>query len=81
MLKTTSIGIYNGCSLKIENAKLNITSEENYGIRNDIGSEEGVTSIKNSDVTVKAGIGEDLYDGIFSSGIDMTIESSNVDIV
>ena len=81
VLKTTSIGIYNGGSLKIENAKLNITSEENYGIRNDIGIEEGVTSIKNSDVTVKAGIGEDLYDGIFSSGIDMTIESSNVDIV
>ena len=81
VLKTTSIGIYNGGSLKIENAKLNITSEENYGIRNDIGSEEGVTSIKNSDVTVKAGIGEDLYDGIFSGGIDMTIESSNVDIV
>ena len=81
VLKTTSIGIYNGGSLKIENAKLNITSEENYGIRNDIGIEEGVTSIKNSDVTVKAGIGEDLYDGIFSDGIDMTIESSNVDIV
>ena len=81
VLKTTSIGIYNGGSLKIENAKLNITSEENYGIRNDIGIEEGVTSIKNSDVTVKAGIGEDLYDGIFSGGIDMTIESSNVDIV
>ena len=81
VLKTTSIGIYNGGSLKIENAKLNITSEKNYGIRNDIGSEEGVTSIKNSDVTVKAGIGEDLYDGIFSGGIDMTIESSNVDIV
>ena len=81
VLKTTSIGIYNGGSLKIENAKLNITSEENYGIRNDIGIEEGVTSIKNSDVTVKAGIGEDLYDGIFSDGIDMNIESSNVDIV
>ena len=81
VLKTTSIGIYNGGSLKIENAKLNITSEENYGIRNDIGIEEGVTSIKNSDVTVKAGIGEDVYDGIFSGGIDMTIESSNVDIV
>ena len=81
VLKTTSIGIYNGGSLKIENAKLNITSEKNYGIRNDIGIEEGVTSIKNSDVTVKAGIGEDLYDGIFSGGIDMTIESSNVDIV
>ena len=81
VFKTTDIGIYNTGSLKIENAKLNITSEENYGIRNDIGSEEGVTSIKNSDVTVKAGIGEDLYDGIFSSGIDMTIESSNVDIV
>ena len=29
VLKTTSIGIYNGGSLKIENAKLNITSEEN----------------------------------------------------
>ena len=81
VLKTTSIGIYNTGSLKIENAKLNITSEENYGIRNDIGIEEGVTSIKNSDVTVKAGIGEDLYDGIFSDGIDMNIESSNVDIV
>ena len=81
VFKTTDIGIYNTGSLKIENAKLNITSEENYGIRNDIGSEEGVTSIKNSDVTVKAGTGEDLYDGIYSSGIDMTIESSNVDIV
>ena len=81
VFKTTDIGIYNTGSLKIENAKLNITSEENYGIRNDIGSEEGVTSIKNSDVTVKAGTGEDLYDGIFSGGIDMTIESSNVDIV
>ena len=81
VFKTTDIGIYNTGSLKIENAKLNITSEKNYGIRNDIGSEEGVTSIKNSDVTVKAGKGEGLYDGIFSSGIDMTIESSNVDIV
>ena len=29
VLKTTSIGIYNGGSMKIENAKLNITSEEN----------------------------------------------------
>ena len=77
---TSSEGILNIGSLKVESAKINIVSEDDRGIWiKNRSTEGGITSIKNSDITIKAGIGEDIYDGILSEN-DMTIQNSNMDI-
>ncbi len=77
---TSSEGICNIGSLKVESAKINIVSEDDRGIWiKNRSTEGGITSIKNSDITIKAGIGEDIYDGILSEN-DMTIQNSNMDI-
>ena len=77
---TSSEGIYNIGSLKVESAKINIVSEDDRGIWiKNRSTEGGITSIKNSDITIKAGIGEDICDGILSEN-DMTIQNSNMDI-
>ena len=77
---TSSEGIYIEGSLKVENAKVNIVSESDRGIwilnRSTSG---GITSVTDSSVTIKAGIGEDIEDGILSEN-DMTIRNSIIDI-
>ena len=71
-------------SLKIENAKVNVSSKSNRGIwTNTVGRNlakgDEVTSIKNSNVTINAGTGKSWCDGIYSYG-NIVIESSTVDI-
>lgn len=66
---------------KAENAKMNIVSKQDRGIWVSTYDKDGVTSIKNSDITIKAGTGTDICDGILSeSKAGVIIDNSNVDI-
>lgn len=78
--KTSGEGIYNLGSLKVENSKINIVSESDRGIWvKNRGAANSITSIENSDITIKAGIGENLWDGILSEN-DVEIKNSSMNI-